>query len=190
MDTRIGKKFLHPGPGFGGSCFPKDTQALLSIGGENDIDLKVIRAAVEVNERQRTLMLAKITAASGGDVRGLTIGMLGLSFKPNTSDVRESPALDIAGDLLRAGARVRAFDPAAMDEARHFLPELMLARDEYEVAEGSDLLVLATEWNQFRQIDLGRVRSLLRRPVLVDLRNVYDPREMRRLGFQYTGVGR
>jgi UDPglucose 6-dehydrogenase len=190
MDTRIGKKFLHPGPGFGGSCFPKDTQALLSIGGENEIDLKVIRAAVEVNERQRVLMLEKIKAAAGGEVRGRTIGMLGLSFKPNTSDVRESPALDIAADLLRAGAKVRAFDPAAMAEAGHFLPELTLARDEYDVAEGSDVLVLATEWNQFRQLDLARLRGLLRNPVLVDMRNVYDPKEMRRLGFQYTGVGR
>src|SRR5262245_53626017 len=190
LDNRIGRKFLHPGPGFGGSCFPKDTQALLSIGREQGIDLKVIRAAVDVNDRQRSLMVDKIREVAGGELSGVTIGMLGLSFKPNTSDVRESPALEIAADLLRAGAQVRAFDPAAMDEARALLPGLALVADEYVAAEGSDLLVLATEWNQFRQLDFARIRGLLRRPSLVDLRNVYEPKEMKRLGFRYACVGR
>jgi UDPglucose 6-dehydrogenase len=190
LDKRIGGKFLHPGPGFGGSCFPKDTHALLAIGESHDVDLKVIRAAVDVNERQASLMHEKIRHMAGGEVNGLVVGLLGLAFKPNTSDVRESPAVRIAERLLREGARVKAYDPAGMDEIAGTLEGLELMQDEYAVAEGSDVLVLATEWNQFRQLDLQRIRKSLRKPVVVDLRNIYEPADMKRLGFEYTGVGR
>jgi UDPglucose 6-dehydrogenase len=190
LDQRIGGKFLHPGPGFGGSCFPKDTQALLAIGESHDVDLKVIRAAIDVNERQASLMHEKIRRMAGGKVDGLVVGMLGLTFKPNTSDVRESPAVRIAQALLRDGARVKAYDPAGMEEVAGTLEGLELMEDEYAVAAGSDVLVLATEWNQFRQLDLKRIRESLRKPVVVDLRNIYEPADMKRLGFEYTGVGR
>jgi UDPglucose 6-dehydrogenase len=190
LDKRIGGKFLHPGPGFGGSCFPKDTEALLAIGKAHDVELKVIRSAVEVNERQTGLMLQKIRQMVGGNLRDKVVGMLGLSFKPNTSDVRESPALRVAVELMREGARVKAYDPAGMEEAAAALEELELMQDEYAVAQDSDVLVLATEWNQFRQLDLERIRESLRKPVVVDLRNIYEPADMRRLGFEYVGVGR
>ncbi len=190
LDKRIGAKFLHPGPGFGGSCFPKDTQALLAIGKSNDVDLKVIRAAVEVNERQTGLMLQKVRQMVGGDLGDKVVGMLGLSFKPNTSDVRESPALRLAQELMRAGAHVKAYDPAGMEEAGAVLQQLELMEDEYAVAQDSDVLVLATEWNQFRQLDLERIRASLRKPLVVDLRNIYEPADMKRLGFEYVGVGR
>jgi UDPglucose 6-dehydrogenase len=176
LDNRIGKKFLHPGPGYGGSCFPKDTQALRSIGTNNGLELKIVGAAIEANARQEQLMVEKIRTAAGGSLRGVKIAMLGLSFKPNTSDVRESPAL--------------AIDPAALEEALEVLPSLERAADEYSAAEGCDLVVLATEWNQFRNLDLQRLRDSLARPVLVDLRNVYEPSEMRETGFRYVGVGR
>ncbi|MGD8376838.1 MAG: UDP-glucose/GDP-mannose dehydrogenase family protein [Acidobacteriota bacterium] len=190
LDNRIGKKFLHPGPGYGGSCFPKDTQALRSIGTNNGLELKIVGAAIEANARQEQLMVEKIRTAAGGSLRGVKIAMLGLSFKPNTSDVRESPALAIASRLLEGGATVRAYDPAALEEALEVLPSLERAADEYSAAEGCDLVVLATEWNQFRNLDLQRLRDSLARPVLVDLRNVYEPSEMRETGFRYVGVGR
>lgn len=190
LDKRIGGKFLHPGPGFGGSCFPKDTEALLAIGKSHDVDLKVIRSAVEVNERQTGLMLQKIRQMVGGELRDRVVGMLGLSFKPNTSDVRESPALRVAAELMREGAHVKAYDPAGMEEAAAALEGLELMQDEYAVAQDSDVLVLATEWNQFRQLDLERIRESLRKPVVVDLRNIYEPADMKRLGFEYVGVGR
>lgn len=190
LDKRIGGKFLHPGPGFGGSCFPKDTEALLAIGTSHDVDLKVIRSAVEVNERQTGLMLQKIRQMVGGELRDRVVGMLGLSFKPNTSDVRESPALRVAAELMREGAHVKAYDPAGMEEAAAALEGLELMQDEYAVAQDSDVLVLATEWNQFRQLDLERIRESLRKPVVVDLRNIYEPADMKRLGFEYVGVGR
>jgi UDPglucose 6-dehydrogenase len=190
LDKRIGGKFLHPGPGFGGSCFPKDTQALLSIGQSHDVDLKVIRSAVEVNERQIGLMLQKIRQMAGGSLEGRVVGLLGLSFKPNTSDVRESPALRLAAEMLREGAQVKAFDPAGMSEAKSALPQLSLMEDEYQAVQDADLLVLATEWNQFRQLDLERIHKSLRTPVVVDLRNIYEPADMVRLGFDYVGVGR
>jgi len=190
LDKRIGGKFLHPGPGYGGSCFPKDTQALLAIGKSHDVDLKVIRAAIEVNERQTELMLGKVRQMVGGNLRDKVVGMLGLSFKPNTSDVRESPAMRLAERLMGEGARVKAFDPAGMEEAASALQELELMQDEYAAVQDSDILVLATEWNQFRQLDLERIRESLRKPVVVDLRNIYEPADMKRLGFEYVGVGR
>ena len=189
LDGRIGKKFLHPGPGFGGSCFPKDTRALLRLAHDRGYLFKILNSVIEVNEGQKQRMVDKIREKVG-DLRGKTIGVLGLSFKPNTNDVRESCSMAIIQGLLTQGARVKAFDPAAMEEARAMLPTLDLGADPYDVANGSDALVLVTEWNQFRRLDLERIKRLLRRPIFIDLRNVYDPDHMKRLGFDYTCVGR
>ncbi|NWF93743.1 MAG: UDP-glucose/GDP-mannose dehydrogenase family protein [Syntrophaceae bacterium] len=189
LDGRIGKKFLHPGPGFGGSCFPKDTRALSRIARDRGYVFKLLESVIEVNEEQKQRMVRKITEKVG-DLRGKTIGVLGLSFKPNTNDVRESSSIAIIQGLLKMGAKVKAYDPAAMEEARAILPELEFGKDAYDVARGSDALVLATEWNQFRRLDLQRVKDLLKSPIFIDLRNVYDPDQMRRMGFIYSGVGR
>jgi len=189
LDNRIGKKFLHPGPGFGGSCFPKDTQAIVSLARKAGCDMKIAAAVIEVNDRQTQVMLGKI-ADVVPDPKGKIAAVLGLSFKPNTDDIRESPAIKVLEGLQRMGFSVRAYDPIAMDNARAVLTGVTLCEDEYATARGADLLVLATEWNQFRALDLGRVRSLMRAPVLVDMRNVYEPDEMVRLGFTYRGVGR
>jgi len=189
LDGRIGRKFLHPGPGFGGSCFPKDTRALSRLARDKGYTFQLVDSVIEVNERQRERMVAKIREKMG-ELRGKTIGVLGLSFKPNTNDIRESPSIAIIKKLLEEGAKVRAFDPAAMEEARKALPEIEFGRDAYDVAQGVNALVLATEWNQFRRLDLGRLRSVMGKPIFIDLRNVYDPEQMRRLGFVYCGVGR
>jgi len=189
LDGRIGKKFLHPGPGYGGSCFPKDTRALAQMGHERGYPLKLLRSVIEVNEEQRQRMVQKISLKVG-DLKGKVIGVLGLSFKPNTDDIRESSAIAIIEGLLEKGARVKAFDPAAMDEARRVLPGIAYGKDAYDVAEGCDALVLVTEWNQFRRLDLHRIKSLLRKPVFIDLRNVYEPDQMKQLGFDYDCVGR
>ena len=189
LDGRIGKKFLHPGPGYGGSCFPKDTRALSRMAQEKGYSFKILDSVIRVNEEQKKRMVVKIQERVG-DLRGKTIGILGLSFKPNTNDIRESSSIVIIGDLLAIGAKVKAFDPAAMDEARAILPEVEYARDPYDVANGSDALVLATEWNQFRRLDLQRIKTLLKAPIFIDLRNVYEPDQMKRLGFNYCGVGR
>lgn len=189
LDGRIGRKFLHPGPGYGGSCFPKDTRALSNIAREKGYVFKVIDSVIEANEHQKQRMVHKIQEMVG-DLRGKRIGILGLSFKPNTSDIRESCAITIIQGLLKLGARVKAFDPAAMEEAKAVLPEVEFGKDAYDVASEVDALVLATEWNQFRRLDLSRIKSLLREPVFIDLRNVYDPGPMKRLGFRYCGVGR
>jgi len=189
LDGRIGKKFLHPGPGFGGSCFPKDTRALLRMAHDRGYAFKVLNSVVEVNEDQKQRMVDKIREKVGC-LRGKTIGVLGLSFKPNTNDVRESCSIAIIQGLLTEGARVKAFDPAAMEEARVVLPKLELGSDPYDVAKGSDAIVLVTEWNQFRRLDLERIKPLLNRPIFIDLRNVYEPAHMKRLGFDYTCVGR
>jgi UDPglucose 6-dehydrogenase len=189
LDGRIGKKFLHPGPGFGGSCFPKDTRALLRMAHDRGYAFKVLNSVVEVNEDQKQRMVDKIREKVGC-LRGKTIGVLGLSFKPNTNDVRESCSIAIIQGLLTEGARVKAFDPAAMEEARVALPTLELGSDPYDVAKGSDAIVLVTEWNQFRRLDLERIKRLLNRPIFIDLRNVYEPDHMKRLGFDYTCVGR
>jgi len=189
LDGRIGKKFLHPGPGYGGSCFPKDTRALAQMGHEKGYPLKLLRSVIEVNEEQRQRMVQKISLKVG-DLKGKVIGVLGLSFKPNTDDIRESSAVTIIEGLLEKGARVKAFDPAAMDEARRVLPGIAYGKDAYDVAEGCDALVLVTEWNQFRRLDLQRIKSLLRKPVFIDLRNVYEPDQMKQLGFDYDCVGR
>ena len=189
LDNRIGKKFLHPGPGFGGSCFPKDTLAVARMAAEAGVPARVIEAVIQANEHQAGRMVEKITRAVGG-LGGKTIACLGLSFKPNTSDTRDSPALRIIHDLLQAGARVRAFDPVAMAEARQILPGIDYAEDAYDAAEGCDALVIATEWNQFRSLDWDRMKRALKSPVVVDLRNVYEPDHMKALGIRYVGVGR
>jgi UDPglucose 6-dehydrogenase len=189
LDGRIGRKFLHPGPGFGGSCFPKDTRALSKLAREKGYVFKILDSVIEVNEEQKQRMVMKIKEKVG-DLRGKTIGILGLSFKPNTDDIRESSSIAIIQGLLTMGAKVKAFDPAAMEEAKAVLPQLEYGSDAYDVAKGADVLVLVTEWNQFRRLDLQRIKSLLRKPIFIDLRNVYDPDQMKRLGFNYCGVGR
>jgi UDPglucose 6-dehydrogenase len=189
LDHRIGSKFLHPGPGFGGSCFPKDTAALLQLAEKNGYDFRIVQAVLEVNRMQWRRMVDKIRKVVG-DFRGKTIGVLGLSFKPNTNDVRESPSVFIIRNLLTDGARVRAYDPAAMPDARSVLPEVTYVQDAYEAAREAEAVVLITEWNQFRNLDLERIKGLLRRPVFIDLRNVYEPDRMKQAGFTYVGVGR
>jgi UDPglucose 6-dehydrogenase len=190
LDGRIGRKFLHAGPGFGGSCFPKDTRSAVHFAREAGEALEIVEAVVRVNERQRIRMVDKIVGALGGDVAGRTLCLLGLSFKPETDDMRDAPAIEIARGLLGRGAHLRAYDPVAMPNAARVLPTLTLCKDAYEACENADAMVLVTEWNQFRMLDLERVRGLLRQPVVVDLRNVYKPEPMRRAGFRYVSVGR
>jgi UDPglucose 6-dehydrogenase len=190
LDRRIGPKFLHPGPGFGGSCFPKDTRSAANFARQAGQQLEIVEAVIRVNDRQRERMVEKIARALGGDPRGKTVAVLGLSFKPETDDMRDAPSVDILRKLLQRGAAIRAFDPVAMPNAARELPDVTLCKNAYETCEGADALVLMTEWNQFRMLDLERVRTLLREPVVVDLRNVYDPDTMRRAGFRYDSVGR
>ena len=190
LDGRIGRKFLHPGPGYGGSCFPKDTRALIRMAEDAGTACSIVQTVVQVNDAQRLRMVDKVVEALDGDVRGKTVGMLGLSFKPETDDLREAPALDIARELLTRGAVVRAFDPVAMPGAARLLPDVQFCKHAYGACEGADAMVLVTEWNQFRMLDLERLRSVLRQPVVVDLRNVYEPGTMRAAGFRYTCVGR
>ena len=189
LDGRIGRKFLHPGPGFGGSCFPKDTLALLNIGRQRGCELKLVDSVIRANEEQRLRMVEKIRGMVG-EIKGKTIGVLGLSFKPNTSDIRESSSIIIIQRLQGEGAKIRAYDPAAMDEAKSVLRNVHYCSDPYEVAQGCDALVLITEWNQFRRLDLDRVKESMKTAIFLDLRNVYDPIKMREVGFQYCGVGR
>jgi len=191
LDRRIGSKFLHPGPGYGGSCFPKDTRAIVEVARDHDVDLRIVGAVIGVNDARPPQMVEKIRRAVGGELKGKTIGVLGLTFKPNTDDLRESPAMAILDQLVDEGARVRAFDPVASPIlAKSPRTGVDYCEDEYEVAAGSDALVIATEWNQFRGLDLGRLKELLAGPVVIDLRNVYEPEMMRERGFKYTGVGR
>jgi len=190
LDGRISAKFLHPGPGFGGSCFPKDVASLVSTAELCGYEFLVGRAVLEANTRQRRIMVDKIRASVDG-LEGKRIGVLGLAFKPDTDDVRDSPAIDIIEGLLQGGASVRAFDPAALETARAVLGDrIEYADDTYDVVADADVLVIATEWNQFRNLDLGRLQDLMKRPVIVDLRNVYSPDRMREQGFHYTSVGR
>src|SRR5687767_4162188 len=189
MDRRIGSKFLHPGPGFGGSCFPKDTQALASVAQQFGRDSLIVDAVIEVNRRQRQAMVPKIEKLVG-DVAGKTIAVLGLAFKPETDDMREAPAIDIINGLIKLGAMIRAYDPVAMIESAAVLPDVNYADDEYSAAEGADALVFVTEWNQFRALDMKRIRDLMKSPKIADLRNIYDPKDLRELGFEYVGIGR
>jgi UDPglucose 6-dehydrogenase len=191
LDGRISKKFLHPGPGFGGSCFPKDTRALYHLAKEKGYDPTLIGSVIQVNENQKMRMVEKVKQMVGGDLKGRVIGVLGISFKPNTDDIRESPAIFVIGKLLEAGASVRVFDPAAMAEARKaFDDAITYASNAYGVAEGADAIVLMTEWNQFRSLDLEELKVRMKTPLFVDTRNVYDPRKMAQAGFSYVGVGR
>jgi len=189
LDRRIGDKFLHAGPGYGGSCFPKDTRALLHFATAAGVELPIVRATHETNERQIERMVEKCGEAMGG-LAGKTVAMLGLSFKPNTDDVREAPALRIAKRLLAAGAQVKAFDPVAMPNAAKALPGLKMGGNANEVCASADALVIVTEWNEFRRLDLERIRGLLRNPVLIDMRNIYSPAEAATAGLRYVGVGR
>jgi UDPglucose 6-dehydrogenase len=189
MDNRIGRKFLHPGPGYRGSCFPKDTRALTTVADHFGVETLIVDAVIEANERQRGAMLPKIERLVGG-FAGKKIGVLGLSFKPETDDMRESPAIDIVHAMVEQGAIVRAFDPVAMDEAKHFLNGIEYASDEYDAIDGADALVIITEWNQFRALDMEKVKRLLKTPKIADLRNIYEPSDMREMGFDYVGVGR
>lgn len=189
MDRRIGGKFLHPGPGFGGSCFPKDTRALSAIARRFASPTRIVDTVIEVNEQQRLSMVPKIDALVDG-LSGKRIAVLGLAFKPETDDIREAPAIDIIRGLINGGATVTAYDPVANEQARRVLPDIEYMTDEYAAATGADALVFVTEWNQFRALDLERIRGLMKVPRIADLRNIYEPLDMRDLGFEYVGVGR
>jgi UDPglucose 6-dehydrogenase len=190
LDGRIGPKFLHAGPGYGGSCFPKDTLALVRTAGEAGHPLRIVEAVTIVNDERKGRMAVKIVAACGGSVDGKVIAVLGLTFKPNTGDMREAPSLGIIASLQAGGARIRAFDPEGMDEAKALLDGVEWCEDAYDAVTGAEALTIVTEWNEFRALDLERVKSLMKSPVMVDLRNIYDPDEMAAAGFRYTCVGR
>ncbi len=190
LDQRIGKKFLHPGPGFGGSCFPKDTMALLATAEEFGETMRIVQSAVDVNDERAGRMVEKLRRAVGGSLEGKTIAMLGLAFKPNTDDVRESPALKIAEGLAEAGAKVRAFDPVAYETAVANGFAGKVCENEYDACEGADAIALVTEWNQFRNLDLGKIKELVAAPVLIDMRNIYERKDVEGLGFSYEAVGR
>jgi UDPglucose 6-dehydrogenase len=190
LDGRIGRKFLHPGPGYGGSCFPKDTLALLRIAQEHGSSLRLVEAAGEVNSAQKGRMIKKIRDALGGSEAGKTIGVLGITFKPETDDLRDAPALTILPALHEKGARIRIHDPKGMREARRICPEFEYAEDAYAACAGVDAVVLMTEWNEYRALDLERIRDAMKTPVFIDLRNVYEPGKMEEAGFSYFGVGR
>jgi len=189
LDQRIGSKFLHPGPGYGGSCLPKDTTALLKIAEDNHVHLGIVDAAVRANERQREYMVERIKQ-SMGDLKGKTLAVLGLSFKPNTDDIRDAPSVPIIKSLLKEGAKIRAYDPVSMDSAEKILPEIKYCKDPYNTLKGADALIIMTEWNQFRNLELDKIKALLNSPFFFDLRNIYDPQKMREKGFQYYSVGR
>ncbi len=190
LDKRIGPKFLHPGPGFGGSCFPKDTKAVSQIARQHGYGFEIVDAVIKVNDERPGIMVEKIVSAVGGDLKGATIGILGLTFKPNTDDMRNSPTIPIIMGLQERGANIQAYDPAGMEQAKEYLQNVDYKEDLYEVGEGADALVIATEWNQFRNIDWDRMKNLLKQLIVVDLRNIYKPQRMRNWGFQYTSVGR
>ena len=190
LDNRIGSKFLHAGPGYGGSCFPKDTLALVKIGQDFGSPMRLVETTVSINDQRKRAMSRKVIAACGGDVRGKTIGVLGLTFKPNTDDMREAPSIDIIQGLLDRGARVVAYDPQGMHAARDLMPSIEYGSNAYDVAADADALVLVTEWNEFRSLDLDRLREAMKSPVFVDLRNVYRRDEVTKHGFEYSSVGR
>ena len=190
LDNRIGSKFLHAGPGFGGSCFPKDAVALLKTGQDHEAPLRIIEAVVAVNDQRKRAMARKVSAALGGETRGKTIAVLGLTFKPNTDDMREAPSIPLITALQDMGARVRAYDPTGMEQAKGLIGNVTFCKDAYDCAEGAAVLVIVTEWEQFRALDFARLRKVMERPVLVDLRNIYRPGEVARHGFIYDSVGR
>jgi UDPglucose 6-dehydrogenase len=190
MDNRIGSKFLHAGPGFGGSCFPKDTSALLKTAQDYGVALRIVEAVSAVNDQRKRAMSRKVVAALDGSVRGKTVAVLGLTFKPNTDDTRDSPAIPLITALQDLGATVRAYDPAGMEQAKPQLPSIDYCTSAYAAAEGAHAIVIATEWEQFRALDLARLKSTMALPVIVDLRNIYRADEMKRAGFRYVAVGR
>ena len=190
LDGRIGRKFLHAGPGFGGSCFPKDCRALVRTAGEAGAGLAIVETVLRVNEARKRRMADKIAAACGGNLGGKSLAVLGLTFKPNTDDMRDAPSLEILPRLIAAGARIRAFDPEGMAEAMRLMPEPVYCQDAYQTMEGADALILLTEWNEFRGLDLGRVKDLLASPLVIDLRNIYQPQEMAAAGLTYFSIGR
>ncbi|ABA05634.1 UDP-glucose/GDP-mannose dehydrogenase [Nitrobacter winogradskyi Nb-255] len=190
LDNRIGTKFLHAGPGYGGSCFPKDTRALVKIAEDHDAQLRIVESVVTVNDNRKRAMARKVAHALGDNLRNKTIAVLGLAFKPDTDDMREAPSIPLITGLCDMGAKVRAFDPASMKEALRELPDIDYCDDAYSCAEGADALVIVTEWVQFRALDLPRLKRIMNQPIVVDLRNVYRPAELEELGFTYTGIGR
>ncbi len=190
MDNRIGAKFLHAGPGFGGSCFPKDTLALVKTAQDHDSPLRIVEAVVAVNDRRKRAMAKRIVSACGGSVRGKTVALLGLAFKLNTDDMRDAPSISIVTALEDAGANVRAYDPKAMDQARRIMPDVTFCDDPYDCVTGAEALAIVTEWDEFRALDLARIKSLMAAPNLIDLRNIYRPADARKLGFSYSSIGR
>jgi UDPglucose 6-dehydrogenase len=190
LDNRIGTKFLHAGPGFGGSCFPKDAMALTKTAQDNGAPLRIVETVVAVNDARKRAMARKVAAALGGAVRGKTVAVLGLTFKPNTDDMREAPSIPLITALQDMGAKVKAYDPAGMEHARHVVAAVTYCNNAYACAEAADALVLVTEWEEFRALDLDRLKALMAAPVVVDLRNVYRPEQMTQRGFDYVSVGR
>src|SRR5579872_2792922 len=190
MDNRIGSKFLHAGPGFGGSCFPKDARALIKTAQDFDAPLRILEAVNSVNDARKRAMARKVAAPFGGNLRGKIVAVLGLTFKPNTDDMREAPSIPLITALRDMGATVRAFDPVGMEQARIEMPDIQYAQDPYACAEGADALVIVTEWEQFRALDLDRLKREMACPVVIDLRNVYDPKELTKRGFLYQSIGR
>jgi UDPglucose 6-dehydrogenase len=190
LDNRIGTKFLHAGPGFGGSCFPKDTKALIKIAQDYDVSLRIVESVLAVNENRKRAMARKVSQALGGSLRGKTIAVLGLTFKPDTDDMRDAPSIPLVTGLLDMGAKVKAYDPVGMEQAKSELPSITYSEDAYSCAEDADALVVVTEWVQFRGLDLGRLKSVMVQPVVVDLRNIFSPEDMAAAGFTYERVGR
>ncbi|MCP4922606.1 MAG: UDP-glucose/GDP-mannose dehydrogenase family protein [bacterium] len=190
LDSRIGSKFLQPGPGYGGSCFPKDTLALVCTGETYKTHMSVVENVAQSNDKRKQSMAQKITNAAGGDIRGKTVAILGVTFKANTDDMRESPSLDIIPGLQKAGAKIQAFDPEGMEEAGSLFKDVVWAQDTYSALEGADFCVIVTEWNAFKGLDLQRVKKTLREPILIDLRNLYEPEDLARQGFRYISIGR
>lgn len=190
LDTRIGSAFLNAGLGYGGSCFPKDSIALVRTAENNGVDFKLLKAVIEVNKDQAVRFTDRLRTAIGGDFKGKTVGILGLAFKPNTDDMRDAKSVEIIGKLLAEGAHIKAYDPIAMDNTRHIFPQICYARNAYETAEGVDALVVVTEWNEFKLLNMERIRDAMQTPLLFDGRNIYDPVKLRRLGFDYYCIGR
>jgi UDPglucose 6-dehydrogenase len=190
LDGRIGRKFLHAGPGYGGSCFPKDTLALARTAHDKGAPMRLVEATIDINKIRKQHMADRITAACGGDVKGKTIAILGVTFKPNTDDMRDSVSLDIIPALQAAGAVIRAYDPEGEEEAKKLMTNIIWCKNAYDAMQGADAAAILTEWNEFRALDLDKTKALLKSPILIDLRNIYKPEEMRVAGFAYTSIGR